>query len=213
MIPSRTTMSCLRGPDRSEVQLLPPCLDDYVAANAPARFIDAYAEGLDVASLGFTHARPKNTGRLKVPSLSRGRRIILRICPSSASAATCTASAAAGGWRRRRRAISKRSGCCAGCARNSASARSPAPRQALGLRQPAPGAQPAQRRATPRRAGATRRALKLEVPIRKVPRLGTHSPATPEGRSPKKNPNGLGSVLPASESKPSQARQEFSHSL
>ena len=35
-------MSYLRGADRSEAQLLPPCLDDYVAANAPARFIDAY---------------------------------------------------------------------------------------------------------------------------------------------------------------------------
>jgi len=56
-------MSYLRGPDRSEVQLLPPCLDDYVAANAPARFIDAYAEGLDFAALGFTHAQPKDTGR------------------------------------------------------------------------------------------------------------------------------------------------------
>ena len=56
-------MSYLRGPDRNQVQLLPPCLDDYVPANAPARFIDAYVEGLDFAALGFTHARPKDTGR------------------------------------------------------------------------------------------------------------------------------------------------------
>ena len=56
-------MSYLRGPDRSQVQLLPPCLDDYVAPNAPARFIDAYVEGLDFAALGFTHAQPKATGR------------------------------------------------------------------------------------------------------------------------------------------------------
>ncbi len=34
-------MSYLRGPDRSEVQLLPACLDDYVAADAPARFLEA----------------------------------------------------------------------------------------------------------------------------------------------------------------------------
>jgi transposase len=59
----RTTMSYLRGPDRNQVQLLPPCLDDYVPAHAPARFIDAYVEGLDFAALGFTHARPKDTGR------------------------------------------------------------------------------------------------------------------------------------------------------
>jgi transposase len=38
-------------------------VDDYVAANAPARFIDAYVEGLDFAALGFTHAQPSNTGR------------------------------------------------------------------------------------------------------------------------------------------------------
>ena len=56
-------MSYLRGPDRKQVQLLPPCLDDYVPDNAPARFIDAYVEGLDFAALGFTHARPKDTGR------------------------------------------------------------------------------------------------------------------------------------------------------
>src|SRR5438552_5397264 len=56
-------MSYLRGPDRSQVQLLPPCLDDYVAANAPARFIEAYAEGLDFAALGFMHAQPADTGR------------------------------------------------------------------------------------------------------------------------------------------------------
>jgi len=56
-------MSYLRGPDRSEVQLLPPCLDDYVAPNAPARFIDAYVEGLDFQALGFTHAQPAATGR------------------------------------------------------------------------------------------------------------------------------------------------------
>jgi len=56
-------MSYQRGPGRSEVQLLPPCLDDYVASNAPARFIDAYVEGLDFQALGFTHAQPKATGR------------------------------------------------------------------------------------------------------------------------------------------------------
>ena len=51
-------MSDLRGPDRSEVQPLPPCLDDYVAPNAPARFIDAYVQRLDFQALGFTHAQP-----------------------------------------------------------------------------------------------------------------------------------------------------------
>lgn len=56
-------MSYLRGPSRSEVQLLPPCLDDYVRPDCPARFIDAYVEGLDFKSLGFAHAEPAGTGR------------------------------------------------------------------------------------------------------------------------------------------------------
>lgn len=56
-------MSYLRGPDRAEVQFLPPCLDDYVAPNSPTRFIDAYVEGLDLDGLGFRHARPNATGR------------------------------------------------------------------------------------------------------------------------------------------------------
>ena len=56
-------MSYLRGPDRSEVQLLPGCLDDYVAPNAPARFIEAFIENLDLKELGFARAQPADTGR------------------------------------------------------------------------------------------------------------------------------------------------------
>ena len=62
-------MSYLRGPSRSEVQLLPPCLDDYVRPDCPARFIDAYVEGLDFKSLGFAHAEAAATGRPRAVSL------------------------------------------------------------------------------------------------------------------------------------------------
>ncbi len=57
------TMSYQRGPDRSQVQLLPPCLDDYVCANSPVRFIEAFVEGLDLEQLGFQRAEPAETGR------------------------------------------------------------------------------------------------------------------------------------------------------
>ena len=57
------TMSYQRGPDRSQVQLLPACVEDYVSEDAPVRFIDAFVEGLDFQSMGFTHAQPKATGR------------------------------------------------------------------------------------------------------------------------------------------------------
>ena len=56
-------MSYRRGPDRSEVQLLPACLDDYACANAPVRFIDAFVESLDFQNLGFKHAQTADTGR------------------------------------------------------------------------------------------------------------------------------------------------------
>src|SRR5213596_1465829 len=56
-------MSYLRGPDRSQVQLLPPCFEDYVSPEAPVRFIDAFVEGLDLGVLGFTHAQAAATGR------------------------------------------------------------------------------------------------------------------------------------------------------
>jgi transposase len=56
-------MSYLRGWDRAEIQLLPPCVDDYVPADCPARFIEAYVEGVDFKGLGFTHCQPAETGR------------------------------------------------------------------------------------------------------------------------------------------------------
>ncbi|TLD68155.1 IS1182 family transposase [Phragmitibacter flavus] len=56
-------MSHIQGHDRDETLLLPPRLDDYVHAEAPVRFIDAYVDGLDFVALGFTHAETKATGR------------------------------------------------------------------------------------------------------------------------------------------------------
>lgn len=41
---------------RDTVQLLPPCLDDYVAADNPVRAIDAYVDSLDLQAMGFRHA-------------------------------------------------------------------------------------------------------------------------------------------------------------
>jgi transposase len=56
-------MSYLRGPERSQVEMFPPCLEDYVAQNSSARFIDAFVEELDFQALGFTHAQAASTGR------------------------------------------------------------------------------------------------------------------------------------------------------
>ena len=40
---------------RSEVMLLPPCLDDYVSGHNPVRAIDAFVGTLDLQALGFAH--------------------------------------------------------------------------------------------------------------------------------------------------------------
>src|ERR1700746_3847360 len=56
-------MSYLRGVERTQVQLLPACVEDYVKADAPVRFLDAFVEGLELPALGFKHAAPADTGR------------------------------------------------------------------------------------------------------------------------------------------------------
>lgn len=56
-------MEHITGLDRSEVQLLPPSIEDYVSEEAPVRFIDAYVGELDFQELGFTHAVAKKKGR------------------------------------------------------------------------------------------------------------------------------------------------------
>jgi transposase len=56
-------MSYQQGLDRSQVQFLPACVEDYVSANSPVRFIEAFVEGLDLKGLGFRRAEPADTGR------------------------------------------------------------------------------------------------------------------------------------------------------
>jgi transposase len=56
-------MSYISGIHRDQVLLFPELVDEYMAANNPVRFIDAYVNSLDLEALGFTHAVPKETGR------------------------------------------------------------------------------------------------------------------------------------------------------
>ena len=54
----------IEGEERGQRHaLLPEHLDDYVGADNPVRFIDAFVDGLDLAALGFIGAVPKATGR------------------------------------------------------------------------------------------------------------------------------------------------------
>jgi len=56
-------MTHISGFDRSQLLLLPEAVDDYVGADNPVRFIDAFVDGLDLAAAGFARVAPKATGR------------------------------------------------------------------------------------------------------------------------------------------------------
>ena len=56
-------MTHIAGHDRSQTLLLPESLDDYVGAENPVRFIEAFVDGLDLTTAGFIRVAPKRTGR------------------------------------------------------------------------------------------------------------------------------------------------------
>jgi transposase len=64
----------VEGEDRTQVTLLPECLDDYVAEDNPVRVIDVFVDELDLHELGFAGAEPAATGR---PSYHPG--VLLKI--------------------------------------------------------------------------------------------------------------------------------------
>ena len=53
----------IEGEERSQVTLLPQCLDDFIAEDNPVRVVDAFVEELDLHGLGFHGAEPAETGR------------------------------------------------------------------------------------------------------------------------------------------------------
>jgi transposase/NACalpha-BTF3-like transcription factor len=53
----------IKGQGRHQITLFPEVLDDFVNTENPIRVIDAFVDGLNLASLGFNNVTPKNTGR------------------------------------------------------------------------------------------------------------------------------------------------------
>jgi len=53
----------VEGIDRSQSNLFPAHLEDYVAEDNPVRAIDAFVEGLDLGKLGFGRVEPLEKGR------------------------------------------------------------------------------------------------------------------------------------------------------
>ena len=53
----------VEGVDRSQSTLFPAALDDYVGEDNPVRAVDAFVDGLDLKTFGFTSVVPLETGR------------------------------------------------------------------------------------------------------------------------------------------------------
>jgi transposase len=53
----------IEGADRTQVSLLPECVEDYVEAENPVRVIEAFVEQLDLRAMGFEGVDPEATGR------------------------------------------------------------------------------------------------------------------------------------------------------
>jgi transposase len=56
-------MTHISGFERSQLLLLPEAVDDYVGADNPVRFIDAFVDELNLAAAGFVRVEAKATGR------------------------------------------------------------------------------------------------------------------------------------------------------
>jgi len=56
-------MTHIAGCERGQLLFLPEAVDDYVDADNPVRFIDAFVDGLDLAGAGFARVTAKATGR------------------------------------------------------------------------------------------------------------------------------------------------------
>ena len=56
-------MGYIVGQDRTQSTLFPQALEEYISAENPVRFIDAFVGELDLAALGFTRAVARETGR------------------------------------------------------------------------------------------------------------------------------------------------------
>jgi len=53
----------VEGADRSQLTLLPECLEDWVGEDNAVHVIDAFVEALDLHGMGFERVIAKETGR------------------------------------------------------------------------------------------------------------------------------------------------------
>src|ERR1035441_9740323 len=63
----------IEGADRTQVSLLPECVEDYVAEDNPVRVIEAFVEQLDLRQMGFEAPRAAAFRRRDRPASSSPR--------------------------------------------------------------------------------------------------------------------------------------------
>lgn len=56
-------MGYVEGTNREQVVLFPAVIDDYVSADNPVRFVEAFVKRLELGDLGFSKAEPEERGR------------------------------------------------------------------------------------------------------------------------------------------------------
>jgi transposase len=56
-------MKHIEGMDRNQLTLMPEAVEDYIAAENPVRFLDAFVENLDLKELGFQRIETEECGR------------------------------------------------------------------------------------------------------------------------------------------------------
>jgi hypothetical protein len=81
------------GFERSQLLLLPEAVDNYVGADNPVRFIDAFVDGLDLAAAGFSCVEPKSATKFCVALdryAGRAMEIERAFAPAARPAPCCT---------------------------------------------------------------------------------------------------------------------------
>ena len=69
----------IEGEDRSQVTLLPECLDDFIAEDNPVRVVDAFVEELDLQGLGFDGVEPSGDRQAVVSPCGPAQDLHLRL--------------------------------------------------------------------------------------------------------------------------------------
>lgn len=67
---------------RSQITLLPECLDDYIAEDNPVRAVEAFIDGLDIGSIGLCWRSASGYRAPVLPPLGTAQALPVRVSQS-----------------------------------------------------------------------------------------------------------------------------------